>query len=60
VNIKLKGKIIENYGHQWKFAAKVDMAESVVSKIINRRRELSVEDKRIWAKALKCKVSDIF
>ena len=60
MNTKLKAKIIENCGHQWKFAAKMDVPESVVSKILNGRRELSVKDKRIWAKALKCKVSDIF
>ena len=60
MNTKLKAKIIENYGHQWKFAAAAGVPESIVSKILNGRRELSVEDKRIWAKQLKCKVSDIF
>ena len=60
MNTKLKAKIIENYGHQWRFAAAADVPESLVSKILNGRRELSAENKRIWAKALKCKVSDIF
>ena len=60
MNMKLKAKIIVNYGHQWRFAAAAGIPESLVSKILNGRRELSVENKKIWAKALKCKVSDIF
>ena len=60
MNMKLKAKIIEHYGHQWRFAAAAGVPESLVSKILNGRFELSDENKRIWAKFLKCKASDIF
>jgi hypothetical protein len=60
MNLKLKLKIIEKYGGQWRFAPAVDEHESVISKVIRGRKELSNEKKRIWAKALECRVRDIF
>ena len=57
---KLKVKIIEKYGAQWRFAPVVQEHESVVSKVVRERKELPDEKKRIWAKALDCKVEEIF
>ena len=60
LNIRLKLKIIEYYGGQWRFAAAVDEHESAVSKVVRYQRALSDEKKRIWAKALRCKPEQIF
>lgn len=54
----LKTKIIERFGHQWKFAEKVEMDETVVSKIVRRGKPLRPEERRRWAKALGCSASD--
>ena len=38
MNMKLKSEIIKNYGHQYKFAEKIGVAESLVSLVLNGRR----------------------
>ena len=60
LNLHLKLKIIEHYGGQWRFAAVIGEHESIVSKVMRCQRLLSDEKKRIWAKALRCNVEDIF
>lgn len=60
MNLKLKAKIIEKYGGQWKFAPKVGEHESAVSKIVRGRKHLSQEKKEKWAKVLDCDVEEIF
>jgi len=57
---KLKAKIFEVDGHQWKFAHRVGVHEAYVSHIINRRRELSPQKQAQWAKALGVKPEEIF
>ena len=53
-NRVLKGKIIERFGSQWRFAQALGVHEGVVSKIVNRRRSLGKTAKQRWAKILKC------
>jgi len=55
----LRAKIIEVYGGQWRFAQAIEEHESVVSKVIRGRRKLTPEKKKVWAKALGLKQSDI-
>ena len=50
----LKAKIIEHFGSQWRFAQSLGIHESVVSKVISRRRPLNDSTKQKWAKALNC------
>lgn len=38
-NLKLKGKIVEKYGRVQDFAAALGMSNSVVSQLLNNRRE---------------------
>ena len=53
-NLKLKIKILENYGSQVDFAQTLGICESGVSKIVNGRRLLSPEQKEKWAELLGC------
>lgn len=59
-NNKLKARMTEIYGGQWRFAQAAGEHESVVSKVIRGRRELSPEKRRHWAELLKCKPREIF
>ena len=56
---KLNARMIEIYGGQWRFANAINEHESTVSKILLGRRELSPEKRKIWAKALNIKESEI-
>ena len=38
----------------------VEESEPVISRVINGRDRLKPDDKKNWAKALSCKVTDIF
>jgi transcriptional regulator with XRE-family HTH domain len=60
INKRLKARIIEIHGSQTDFADELGVAESVVSRIVRGRRELSPEMKKAWAARLDCKVKDIF
>jgi DNA-binding XRE family transcriptional regulator len=60
MNLKLKIKIIENFGKQWVFAQSLGIDDSAVSKAITGAKVLSQDKKAEWAKALNCTVSDIF
>jgi len=60
MNLKLRLKIIEKFQTQSDFAAKIGINESVISRVVRGRRELSAEAKGEWAKALKCKPEEIF
>ena len=59
-NLKLKAKIIENYETQILFSHRVGAGEAVVSRVINHNQSLPEKKKQTWAKALGCKVQDIF
>ena len=59
-NMKLKGKIVEKFGTQTRFARSFGIQESFVSKVIHGLIELGVDQKRMWAKALGTKANKIF
>lgn len=54
MNKKLKAKIIEKFGSQADFAQKIQVDESMISRIVRGRRVLSPEDRDIWSRVLKC------
>ena len=60
LNKALKSKIFLKHGTQDNFANKVDERPSVVSKVVNGKRKISIEKKRRWARALGCEVSEVF
>ena len=60
MNRKLKAKIIEQHGKQWKFAKKIGVDESIVSKVVTGAKELPEQKQSDWAKELDCNVKDIF
>ena len=59
-NLKLAARIIERYGTQLDFADAVGMKPPLVNRIINGRRDVSKQEASVFAKALKCRVKDIF
>ena len=60
MNLKLKLKIIEKFGGQWRFASIVNEHESTVSKVVRNQKILADEKKLLWAKALGCGVEEVF
>ena len=54
MNKRLKGKIVEHFGCQVDFAQKAKVDESLVSRVIRGRRELSDDEQARWAKLLRC------
>jgi|GEM_PF-1702599 len=58
MNMRLKLRIIEQYGTQRKFAQTLGVPESVVSNAV--RGAASPRHKERWAEALNCTVDDIF
>lgn len=60
VNKNLRVKIVLVDGTQCRFAHRIGVDEGFVSKVVNGYKNLSSEKKREWAKALNCKVRDIF
>lgn len=59
-NLKLKAKIVETCGSQAVFAKKVKTSAPIVSMVINGFHLLDEKQRKIWAKGLRCQVSDIF
>lgn len=60
INKKLKGRIIELFGTQGDFAAEINSDESVVSRVVRRRKDLTPDEQMRWAKALKSDPGDLF
>lgn len=60
MNRKLKAKIIEHFGSQFGFAQVIEEHETIVSRVVRGHRSLSNDQKRHWAKELKCAVDEIF
>lgn len=52
MNKKLKAAIVGKYGSQADFAQVVGVDETIVSRIVRGRRELSEEEKTRWAAIL--------
>jgi plasmid maintenance system antidote protein VapI len=57
---KLRGKIIEKCGAQYKFARRLNIVETDISAVIHGRKVLDGPTKSKWAKALGCEVEEIF
>ena len=53
----LKAAIVEKFGCQRRFAAKLDVDPSIVSFVVNGRRSLSEDEKRRWESLLKIKIA---
>ena len=51
--------MIEEHGSQFGFAQAIGEHETVVSKVIHGRRKLTTEKRKVWAKALGVKESDL-
>lgn len=60
MNLNLKVKIIERFHTQADFAQSIGADDSLVSRVVRDRRQLSDEKKTLWAKALGCKPEEIF
>lgn len=56
---KLRAKIIENYGSQYKFAHALGTHETEVSSVVRGHKTLTPEKRRLWARLLKCKAKDL-
>lgn len=54
MNKELRLKILEAFGTQSDFAAKIGKHESMVSRVVRGRKALSKEDARVWSEALGC------
>ena len=59
-NTPLKLKIVEYYRTQKAFSKAVGTDPAVISGVIRGWRLLPKEDQKQWAKALKCRLEDIF
>jgi plasmid maintenance system antidote protein VapI len=60
MNRKLKAKIVEEFGHQWRFAHEIGCHEATVSAVIRGNRSLSADEQQRWAEALKCCPKELF
>lgn len=60
INKVLKAKIIEHFGVQGDFAQALSIQESLISRVVHGRKELSELEKLRWAKALDCRPEEIF
>lgn len=59
-NHELRQKINELFGTQKIFAKFIKTSPVIVSYVVRGHRNISREAKKRWAKALQCKVADIF
>jgi hypothetical protein len=60
MNFKLKEQIIKKYGSQADFCFSVKEHEAVVSRVVRGRYDLPADKKEKWARALGCKVEEVF
>ena len=60
MNKILKAKIIEVYGTQADFAAKLRVDDSLVSRVVRCRRILTMRDRKRWADVLNCSAAELF
>jgi plasmid maintenance system antidote protein VapI len=60
MNLILKGKIIEGYGSQWRFAHSLGIHEHEVSAVIRGRKALPLDERRKWAELLGDKEERLF
>lgn len=60
VNVKLKAKIIEQFGSRVDFARALKINEQTISRVIRGREGLPEEAQKHWAKKLCCDVKELF
>jgi len=60
MNKKLKAKIVEIFESQANFSQVIKADETIISRVIRGRRELSLDDQKKWAEVLDCNPEDIF
>jgi hypothetical protein len=60
MNYKLKAKIIERFGYQWKFAQFLEIDEAVISRVLRGSRQLDDAAKKQWADALGSTEKELF
>ena len=60
MNKMLKARIVEKYGNQFGFAVAAGIHESLVSKVIQGRRNLNGDEQYRWAKILGTDPNEIF
>lgn len=60
MNRFLKSKIVLEFGTAEDFAEHINIHPSLVSRVIRGRRELSDDEKNLWAKELQCAVDMLF
>ena len=60
LNIALKLNILQKFPSQVEFAIKLEISESVVSRVIRGRIVLNDREKKIWANVLDCTVDQVF
>jgi len=60
MNRFLKAKIVERFGTQADFGQAIGEDETLISRVVRGRRQLSLERKVKWADALGCKVKELF
>lgn len=59
-NLKLRGRIIEHFGTQEDFAIQSKIGESIISKIVRRKRKPTEGQMKIISKMLKLKPKEIW
>ena len=60
MNRKLKARIVLNFESQANFAQVVKTDETIISRVVRRRRTLPIETQERWADALGCNRKEIF
>jgi len=56
-NLKLKIRILEKFDTQSDFAVAAGCDDTMVSKVVNGRRQLSEQQKEVWAGLLNCSIN---
>ncbi len=52
MNLKIRAKIIERYGSQANFSTVVKRDEAFISRVLHRRRYLTMEEAERWGELL--------
>lgn len=60
MNRKLKGKIVEVFGTQADFSKAIGVDEATVSRVVRKRRNLSLQEMHRWASFLSCTAAEVF
>lgn len=58
-NAKLKGRIVEKFGSQAKFATALGVTEATINNKLNGARKMSQDDVYAWADALEISAEDV-